>query len=218
LEGRSESSPLRFFEEFAMFLRLLIAAVLLVLPTFLLAARQPADDAPPPEQPDQPVVGNVQPVGWGLQGAQGRLYFFGGIAMADYTWQNRHRVVSLAEEPATEQADPKFLYYRELGDGHRWAVAKSADRDRTYAIYFQPRGQAASTRARWALFERARLVEDSRFPEDRRAASSGADTPPSLEGAPPAARRGASPIPNRDPILSRPEVVVEYGYAPCCGQ
>jgi hypothetical protein len=201
-----------------MFPRLLFTAVLLILPAALLPARQPADNVPPPEQPDEPVVGNVQPVGWGLQGAQGRLYFFGGIAMADYTWQKRHRVVTLAEETATEQADPKFLYYRELGDGHRWAVAKSADRDRTYAIYFQPRGPADATRARWALFERARLVEDSRFPEDRRAASNGADAPPSLEGAPPSARRSAPPIPNRGPIPPRPEVVVEYGYAPCCGR
>lgn len=201
-----------------MYSRLLAVTVLLVLPAALLVARQPADDAPPPEQPDEPVVGNVQPVGWGLQGAQGRVYFFGGIAMADYTWQNRHRVVTLAEETATEQADPKFLYYRELGDGHRWAVAKSADRDRTYAIYFQPRGQAEATQARWTLFQRARLVEDSRFPEDRRAATNGADQSPSLNRDAPSARRSAPPLPGRGPIVARPEVTFAPGYAPCCGQ
>jgi hypothetical protein len=138
--------------------------------------------------------------------------------MADYTWQNRHRVVTLAEETATEQADPKFLYYRELGDGHRWAVAKSADRDRTYAVYFQPRGEESATRTRWALFYRGRLIEDSRFPEDRRAAADGADTRPSLNGDAPSARRSA-PLPaDRAPRLARPETVLDPGYFSCCGQ
>ena len=196
--------------------QLLAFACFTLLPTALVIARQPADDAPPADLPDEPVLGSVQPVGWGLQGAQGRHYFFGGMAMGDYTWQGRHRVVTLAEETTSEQADPKFLYYRELGDGHRWAVAKSPDRDRSYSVYIQPRGAAAAAgQAKWTLFHRAKLIEDSRFPEDRRATSA-ADSPPRLNAAASAPRVPPSAA---DPArrLSRPVVVVEAESA-CCGR
>lgn len=114
------------------------------------------------ETADPVVVGNLEHNGWGLTGSRGRLYFFGGLAMADYEWKGERKIVALQqEEPSLlPKPDEKFLYYRELRDGHRWAIGRHPLSDKSYIIYFQPQTAAtvdAAKKPKWEQFERARL-------------------------------------------------------------
>ena len=137
-------------------LNLSVAAVLFL--TGLTAhAQQPA--ASLPEESSDPVVGQMEHAGYGLVGSGGRHYIFGGLAVADYTHQGLRHVVTLQlQEPTTlPKPDEKFLYYRELGSGHRWAIGRHPLNDDSYAVYFQPAG-TRGTSAKWSLFHRARLI------------------------------------------------------------
>ena len=119
------------------------------------------------------VVGNLEHQGWVLSGPRGRHYFFGGLAVADYSLQGGRRIVTLQQEEPTllPKPDPHFLYYRELQSGNRWAVAREPLSDGTYVVYFQrkmspeePAFSATSapvvttdTTKAWKVFQRARL-------------------------------------------------------------
>src|SRR5436190_8018425 len=99
------------------------------------------------EESEPVVVGNLEHEGWALSGSRGRHYFFGGLAVADYSYQGERRIVTLQQEEPTllPKPDPHFLYYRELDSGHRWAVAREPLRDGTYAIFYQRKGAEKST-------------------------------------------------------------------------
>lgn len=186
---------------------------------------QPAVD--PRMGPMGPVVGGMEHFGWGLSGSKGRHYFFGGTAFADYTVDGRRYVVSMKEEddaallPDREQ----FMYYRELGTGHRWAISKHAGRDGGYAIYFQvyqaPQARAdIAAKPRWAPFHNARLIEDSRAGDQR---------PRIPVGGSAGTERGADPRGFVRPSLTREQYAQDYYgdqqrgwvYVPasegCCG-
>lgn len=112
---------------------------------------------------DATVIGNVEHLGWGLVGSRGRHYMFGGIAMADYSDSaGQRRIVALQREDQIE--DAKHLYYRELRDGHRWAIAREpSSREptagRIYAVWFQLAPTKAGEKPTWLPFHRARLEE-----------------------------------------------------------
>ena len=137
--------------------KLTCAAAVIILCSLTALARQPA--ASPPEEPSEPTVGQMEHAGYGLVGSGGRHYIFGGLAIADYSRNGEQHIVTLKlEEPTTlAKPDEEFLYYRELGAGHRWAIGRHPLKDDTYAVYFQPQpaGRAAS---KWTLFHRARLI------------------------------------------------------------
>lgn len=120
-------------------------------------ASGPAATSPATES-DEPVVGQMEHAGFGLVGSGGRHYVFGGLAVADYSWNNQQHIVTLQQEEPTLLARPDddFLYYRELGTGHRWALGRHPLADDTYVVYFQPR--EGSTASKWTLFHRARLI------------------------------------------------------------
>lgn len=129
--------------------------------------------APNREDADEPVVGQLEHSGWGLNGAHGRHYVFGGLAIADYTWRGMRHIVTLQQEEPTllEKPDDNFLYYRELGAGHRWAIGRYPSADDTYAIYFQPQPEQTQTtdakppaKPKWSLFQRARLMMPEQQP------------------------------------------------------
>jgi len=118
---------------------------------------------------DPVVVGNLEHEGWALSGSRGRHYFFGGLAVADYSYQGERRIVTLQQEEPTllPKPDAHFLYYRELDSGHRWAVAREPLRDGTYAIFYQRKGAEKSTdpKKTWKEFQRARLEWKKSKPE-----------------------------------------------------
>lgn len=115
--------------------------------------------AGPDEASAEPVVGQMEHAGYGLVGSSGRHYVFGGLAVADYTHSGQHHIVTLQlQEPTTlPKSDEDFLYYRELGAGHRWAIGRHPLKDDSYAVYFQP-ASASGTAEKWTLFHRARLI------------------------------------------------------------
>lgn len=134
----------------------------------------PTEEAAEAEaEPDPVVVGNLEHQGWVLSGPRGRHYFFGGLAVADYSLPGARRIVTLQQEEPTllPKVDPHFLYYRELQSGNRWAVAREPLSDGTYVVYFQrkkppeePAFSATSapvvttnTTKAWKEFQRARL-------------------------------------------------------------
>ncbi|HUE72023.1 MAG TPA: hypothetical protein VMP01_14140 [Pirellulaceae bacterium] len=119
-------------------------------------AQEPA--APPIEDPDEPVVGRMEHAGYGLVGSGGRHYVFGGLAVADYVRNDRRHIITLQLEEPTMMAKPDddFLYFRELGSGHRWALGRHPLADDAYVVYFQPRREGAPNK--WSLFHRARLI------------------------------------------------------------
>ena len=121
---------------------------------------------------DEPVVvGNLEHQGWSLAGPRGRFYFFGGLAVADYAYQGDRRIVTLqqAEPTLLPKPDEKFLYYRELASGNRWAVGREPLASVSYIIYFQPReagksgaagsvsSKSAAPQKTWQEFQRAHL-------------------------------------------------------------
>ena len=127
-----------------------------VLPT----APEPRVDAPEPV-----VVGNLEHKGFALWGPSGRHYFFGGLAVADYVDGGERRIVTLQQEEPTllPKPDDKFLYYRELNSGHRWAIGRHPLTDGTYVIFFQPSKEASektvpiASKRPWKEFQRSRL-------------------------------------------------------------
>jgi hypothetical protein len=136
-----------------------------ILPAPKTEAAKPAATAPAveaePEEPEPVVVGNLEHQGWVLSGARGRHYFFGGLAVADYSYQGERRIVTLQQEEPTllPKPDPHFLYYRELESGHRWAVAREPLEDGTYVLFYQRKGTEKSTdpKKAWKEFQRANL-------------------------------------------------------------
>jgi len=140
----------------------------------------PAKESPAQEKPamqeqknaaDEPVVvGNLEHQGWALAGPRGRFYFFGGLAVADYAIQGDRRIVALQQEEPTllPKPDEKFLYYRELASGNRWAVGREPLASGSYIIYFQPpeagkraassaSSKSAAPQKTWQEFQRAHL-------------------------------------------------------------
>jgi hypothetical protein len=144
------------------------------------AARAPATKSPLPAEAEtaEPVVGQLEHSGWGLVGSGGRHYVFGGLAVADYVLSGQRHIVTLQqEEPSLlPKADENYLYYRELGTGHRWAIGRYPQADENYVVYFQlqreqPVADRSSDTARpkWTLFHRARLI----WPEQDGASAGG---------------------------------------------
>lgn len=143
------------------------AAVLACLAVIVLGYGWPAPAQEPPAEPTppavseavEPVVGQLEHSGWMLSGERGRHYVFGGLAVADYAGEDRRQIVTLQqEEPSLlPKPDDKFLYYRELGSGRRWAIGRYPLTDDSYAVFFQApdEGKAAG---KWVLFHRARLL------------------------------------------------------------
>jgi hypothetical protein len=134
------------------------------------AAAAPGPESPPVpagEQNAEPVVGQLEHSGWGLVGSGGRHYVFGGLAVADCLRSGQRHIVALQQEEPTllPKPDDNFLYYRELGTGHRWAIGRYPQADVTYLVYFQPQTEQpaaaesqGAARPRWTLFHRARLI------------------------------------------------------------
>jgi hypothetical protein len=105
---------------------------------------------------DPTVVGQLEHVGWGLTGTRGRHYVFGGLAMADYTDSSgQRRIMALQHEEQIN--DERYLYYRELRTGHRWAFAKRVASDGAYGVYFQLAPVNATDDPKWVSFHRARI-------------------------------------------------------------
>ena len=135
------------------------AAAVIILCSLTALAQQPA--ASPTDKSAEPVVGQMEHAGYGLVGSGGRHYIFGGLAVADYTRGSQRHIVTLQlQEPTTlAKPDEDFLYYRELGSGHRWAIGRHPLKDDSYAVYFQPaRSSEGAATAKWSLFHRARLI------------------------------------------------------------
>lgn len=137
------------------------ALFLLLVGEVFVLADDPAEELPPPaavrQDPDWPVTGQqgtLEPEGWGLAGPRGQHYFFGRTATADYRRDGRQSIVTLEQEDAAPhvQADPRFLYYREVGAGHRWAFGRQPTASDEYVVYFQSAGKRT-----WTLFHKARL-------------------------------------------------------------
>lgn len=114
-----------------------------------------------PDESEPVVVGNLEHQGWVLSGSRGRHYFFGGLAVADYSYQGERQIVTLQQEEPTllPKPDPHFLYYRELESGHRWAVAREPLTDGTYVVFYQRKGteKSADPKKAWKEFQRAHL-------------------------------------------------------------
>jgi hypothetical protein len=107
---------------------------------------------------DPTVVGQLEHTGWGLTGSRGRHYVFGGLAIADYTDSaGERRIMALQHED--QISDERYLYYRELRTGHRWAFAKRVARDGQYGVYFQLAAADAASKPAWLPFHRARLEQ-----------------------------------------------------------
>ena len=130
-----------------------------LLPLIMLIAAAPAsaqEPPPPAEVGDPTVVGQLEHLGWGLVGSRGRHYVFGGLAMADYADSaGQRRIVVLQRED--QISDDKYLYYRELRDGHRWALARKPAAGGTYGVWFQLASADRATKPQWLSFHRARL-------------------------------------------------------------
>jgi len=130
------------------------------LACFALACLALAFNSASAQQPaagdDPTVVGQLEHVGWGLTGSRGRHYVFGGLAMADYTDSSgQRRIMALQHEEQIN--DERYLYYRELRTGHRWAFAKRAAGDGAYGVYFQLAPANATDKPTWVSFHRARI-------------------------------------------------------------
>jgi hypothetical protein len=111
------------------------------------AATAPADDPV--------VVGRMEHMGWSLTGPRAKHYIFGGLAVADYVWQGKRRIVTLQEYTDLPKPYEDYLYYRELRDGNWWAFRKHPWPDRTYSVWF--RSASAPAGSKWQRFQRARI-------------------------------------------------------------
>ena len=142
-----------------------LAVFVLGDPCSALTQEPPAQPTPPAaSEAVEPVVGQLEHSGWMLSGQRGRHYVFGGLAVADYAGEDRRQIVTLQqEEPSLlPKPDDKFLYFRELGSGRRWAIGRYPLEDDSYLVYLQaePASENGKGRlqARWQLFHRARLI------------------------------------------------------------
>ncbi|MDX1944205.1 MAG: hypothetical protein SFU86_02260 [Pirellulaceae bacterium] len=121
----------------------------------LLGQAPPAADAIDPT-----VVGQLEHSGWLLVGARGKHYVFGGLAIADYRDSaGQRRIVVLQRDD--QLGTDKHLYFRELGEGHRWSFARRPGADGTYGIWIQLAATEASPQPAWLPFDRARLERPS---------------------------------------------------------
>lgn len=115
----------------------------------------PRGSAPLGGSPDDPpVVGNMEHLGWSLTGPRAKHYVFGGLAIADYTWQGKRRIVTLQEQATTPEPDSEYLYYRELRDGNWWAFRKKPWPDNTYSVWYRPKQTPPS---QWLRLQRSNL-------------------------------------------------------------
>ncbi|WP_254513782.1 hypothetical protein [Anatilimnocola floriformis] len=106
-------------------------------------------------QPADPVVvGQLEHLGWSLTGPSAKHYIFGGLAVADYVWQGKRRIVTLQEHTDLPKPDENYLYYHELRDGNWWAFRKHPWPDRTYSVWFRP-GDVPG--AKWQRLQMARI-------------------------------------------------------------
>ncbi|QDU26436.1 hypothetical protein ETAA8_15140 [Anatilimnocola aggregata] len=112
----------------------------------------PGAELSPPEDPV--VVGRMEHLGWSLTGPRARHYVFGGLAVADYVWQGKRRIVTLQEQATTPNPDPEYLYYSELRDGHWWAFRKQPWPDNTYSVWYRPQQNPPS---KWIRLQLSRL-------------------------------------------------------------
>jgi len=141
----------------------LLATGALILPSsvaiaqgFVPAGTQPLNQPVAPlAPPDDPtVVGRMEHLGWSLTGPHGRHYIFGGLAIADYQWQGKRRIVTLQEQATTPEPDPEYLYYSELREGHWWAFRKQPWPDNTYSVWYRPKQTPPS---KWIRLQRSTL-------------------------------------------------------------
>jgi hypothetical protein len=118
-----------------------------------------ADDAPAIGSRSGDAVGmsGIETKGYALIGPIGHHYIFGNLAVADYIDRGQRRIVTLEQEVNLPKDDPNFLYYRELRDGNRWAIATKAGPDRRYAIYFQAANSRGDAGTSWRRMQRAQL-------------------------------------------------------------
>jgi hypothetical protein len=118
----------------------------------------------PPAAGDPTVIGQVEHVGYGLVGPRGRHYVFGGIAMADYSDSaGTRRIVTLQRED--QASDDKFVVYRELREGHRWAFTRKAAADGTFGVWIQLAAADSAATPKWQSFQRARLATSQDAPQ-----------------------------------------------------
>ncbi|MCI0360199.1 MAG: hypothetical protein L0211_17110 [Planctomycetaceae bacterium] len=107
---------------------------------------------------DPTVIGQVEHFGYALVGPRGRHYVFGGIAMADYSDSaGTRRIVTMQLEEAS--SDAEFVYYRELREGHRWALARKAGAEGQFGVWIQLASSGSQDRPKWQPFQRARLEQ-----------------------------------------------------------
>lgn len=97
----------------------------------------------------------MEHLGWSLTGPRAKHYIFGGLAVADYVWQGKRRIVTLQEQTDLPQPDENYLYYRELRDGNWWAFRKQPWPDRTYSVWF--RAADAPAGSKWQRLQFAHL-------------------------------------------------------------
>jgi len=109
-------------------------------------------------------MNGIETKGYALVGPVAHHYIFGNLAVADYIDRGQRRIVTLEQETDLPKADPNFLYYREIRDGNRWAIATKAGPDRRYGVYFQVRGTAGDGQSAWRRLQRAQLQWSRRTP------------------------------------------------------
>jgi hypothetical protein len=115
-----------------------------------------AGQLPATSNVDPTVIGQVEHFGYALVGPRGRHYVFGGIAMADYTDSaGTRRIVTMQLEEQSN--DAQHVYYRELREGHRWALARKAGTDGQFGVWIQLAPAGSEDRPKWQSFQRARL-------------------------------------------------------------
>ena len=143
---------------------LIVAAILVSLSARNLLAQAGRATAPPSRAAatapaiDQDVMGNIEPAGQALVGSRGRHYLFGGFAVADYSDSvGKRRIVALQRQD--EINDERYVYYREVREGHRWAFALQPAADGRYGVYFQLASSDPATKPAWVSYHRAQLEE-----------------------------------------------------------
>ena len=95
------------------------------------------------------MVGNLEHQGWILSGSRGRHYFFGGLAVADYSYQGERRIVTLQQEEPTllPKPDAHFLYYREL-----------ASRNTAHYVVLRRDGEIIGYGGMWRMYDEAHVT------------------------------------------------------------
>src|SRR5262245_57290212 len=134
--------------------RLVPCIAALVVVTCSVAAGQPL----PASNSESTVVGQVEHSGYALVGPRGRHYVFGGLAIADYADSaGTRRIVTMQLEAGRGNQD--YVIYRELREGHRWALSRKAGTDGQFGVWIQLASSGPTDRPKWQSFQRARLEE-----------------------------------------------------------